>query len=115
MLDVDHLKTVNDVYGHAAGDTIIAAVVERARGALRSTDTIYRYGGDEFTILLPPTGNMEAAAIMPRVRDAIVSTPIQAGHRPSITVSIRVAASGEHDDHDASAAMPLAHQRLYHQ
>lgn len=114
MLDVDHLKTVNDVYGHAAGDTIIAAVVERARGALRSTDTIYRYGGDEFTILLPRTGNMEAAAIMRRVRDAIVSTPIEAGHRLSITVSIGVAASGEHEDDEASATMLLADERLYH-
>lgn len=113
MLDIDHLKTVNDVYGHAAGDEVIRTVARRAGHVLRTTDELFRYGGDEFVVLLPATSLGEAAAVLRRVRDNIIGDPIDAGQMLTVTVSIGVAASSEFGDLDVTDTLLRADRRLF--
>ncbi len=63
MLDVDDFKTVNDAYGHTMGDAILRQLARTLRETLRSTDTVGRYGGDEFLILRPETDQSGAAVV----------------------------------------------------
>ncbi len=98
MFDVDNFKSVNDAYGHLAGDTVLAAVGQRMRQVLRRSDVRCRYGGDEFMIVLPDTGESGAARVGEWIRvemEQIVLT--LSGERLAITVSVGTATvhSGE--------------------
>src|SRR5690554_3095783 len=95
MIDVDHLKTLNDVYGHATGDAALRAVAERASRVLRAEDMLFRYGGDEFLLVLPGTTHEVAEAVARRVRDSVVANPVQAAVWVNVNVSVGVAASDE--------------------
>lgn len=68
MLDLDHFKHINDTYGHPAGDKVIKAVAHLLRQRLRKTDSVGRYGGEEFVAVLPRCGNDEAQMLMEDVR-----------------------------------------------
>lgn len=70
-LDIDHFKTVNDSWGHAAGDKVLKAVAGRLASLLRASDCLGRMGGEEFSILLPETGEEGAKVIAERCREAI--------------------------------------------
>ncbi|HEY6010109.1 MAG TPA: diguanylate cyclase [Nitrospirota bacterium] len=93
LCDVDGLKTINDTYGHAAGDWAIQAVAASLMRSLRKTDTVGRYGGDEFMIILPETSLDGARAIAEKIRAAIseikmdVSTDVRVGISLSIGIS----------------------------
>jgi diguanylate cyclase (GGDEF)-like protein len=72
FLDLDHFKTINDVMGHAEGDRVLAGVAERLASALREGDTVARFGGDEFTVLLPAvTGIDDAHEVAQRVLERL--------------------------------------------
>jgi diguanylate cyclase (GGDEF)-like protein/PAS domain S-box-containing protein len=77
MMDLDHFKTVNDTYGHAAGDQILRILSERCRNIIRETDIFCRYGGDEFILLLPDTDLLTARFIASRIHDAVTGAPWQ--------------------------------------
>jgi diguanylate cyclase len=102
MIDIDHFKGINDRHGHAAGDEVIRGMGAILRRCLRKADMAGRYGGEEFGVLLPDTGEQGAAAIAERIRAAIASTDIDDARRLRCTVSIGVAtlASGTHGYHD---------------
>jgi diguanylate cyclase (GGDEF)-like protein len=92
VFDIDHFKSVNDTWGHAAGDAALAAVVDAAKRTLRIPDTLARMGGEEFSALLPETGIEGAQRIAERLRIGIESLDLR--HRDtafSVTVSIGVA------------------------
>lgn len=91
FLDLDGFKSVNDAYGHQAGDLLLADVATRVRGLLRSEDTLSRLGGDEFVLVAPSTDPDDAAVVAQRILDA-VSLPIQAqGIDVQVTASIGIA------------------------
>src|SRR5574341_1686655 len=68
LLDIDHFKRVNDVHGHQAGDEVIRRIGEILRRSVRGHDTVGRYGGEEFGVLLPDTGGAAALAVAERIR-----------------------------------------------
>lgn len=95
MFDIDKFKTINDMYGHAAGDRAILAVVDVCKRLRRETDLLGRMGGDEFVIVLPRTDHMEALAAAERLRVAIAKASVIGNEHDmiSITVSLGVALS----------------------
>ncbi len=96
MLDVDHLKRINDECGYRTGDLVLAALATRITKYLRSTDFVGRFGGEEFVFLLPETGHTHAAYVAERLRKEIdsLSFPTDQGLL-HITVSIGIASLDE--------------------
>jgi len=93
MLDVDHFKSVNDTWGHAAGDTVLQELAHRIESQVRASDVAARYGGEEFVVLLPGTDNSSGELLAERMRRAIAAAPFHLpnGDEVSITVSIGIA------------------------
>lgn len=97
FLDCDGLKTVNDAHGHPVGDQLIKEVSEVLRSAVRTTDIVIRYAGDEFIILMPQTGSHEATQVAERIRHHVAKASFcSEEHRVKMTVSIGVATVPEH-------------------
>lgn len=99
MFDLDHLKQVNDSYGHNVGDLLLQAVSQRLLGLLRKSDTVARMGGDEFLIILPGMSRQQdAVPTAERILSAI-SRPFQLeGCRVDITTSIGIALFPDHGE-----------------
>ena len=91
MMDLDHFKRLNDEHGHLLGDEVLREVARRHRGVLRSTDTAYRYGGEEIVVLLRETGLEDATAAAERLREAVAQLSLPAHPRVSVTGSAGVA------------------------
>ncbi len=88
LFDIDKFKTINDSYGHLAGNEVIKEVAKRITQTLRSIDYPARYGGDEFAIILPSTGLLEAIGIAERIRGAISQKPFTLSHDLSLSVTV---------------------------
>lgn len=94
LSDVDHFKAVNDTHGHPAGDEVLRKVASRLSASLRASDSVGRYGGEEFLIALPQATAAQAVEIAERVRKRVCDTPIQlATGDICVSVSIGVALS----------------------
>jgi len=76
ILDLDHFKNINDSFGHAAGDEVLKVISARIHEALRTPDTLGRFGGEEFVIVLPETDLASAASIAERLRKTIEEKPV---------------------------------------
>ncbi|HWE55077.1 MAG TPA: diguanylate cyclase [Acidimicrobiales bacterium] len=96
MFDIDHFKLYNDHYGHQAGDDVLGRVATVIRSATRSGELAYRYGGEEFLVLVPEGGRNEVVAAAERIRRAVADQGVPHGSRPTspalVTVSGGVAA-----------------------
>ena len=98
--DLDHFKSVNDRYGHAVGDQLLAEVARRMSGVAGPADLVARFGGDEFVILCPGWAEDELAALADRVVD-VVRAPFGGPEGPlSIGVSVGIAVGRPGDDAD---------------
>ncbi len=75
LLDIDHFKPVNDVYGHLAGDAVLREFVGRIREHMRDIDSLFRWGGDEFVVLAPSIGYQGGAVLAERLRTTIDPAP----------------------------------------
>lgn len=92
MADIDHFKVVNDRWGHDAGDAVLVAVARGIRGCLRRQDTVARWGGEEFLILLPDTDTRGGVIAMEKVRRAVEAMVVAcSGARISVSLSVGVA------------------------
>lgn len=95
ICDIDHFKSINDTYGHLAGDKVLKEVAARIKGSIRNTgDWVARYGGEEFVIILPETEAELAYEISDRIRRAICDKPFTVTGNKEITVSMSVGAIG---------------------
>ena len=116
MLDIDHFKAVNDTYGHAAGDAVLAEFARRIARNVRGVDLPARYGGEEFVVIMPETRTGDALLIAERLRTAIEEAPFDAGGEEGpikITVSIGLATTGGQEIKTSRDFMELADQALY--
>ncbi|MBY6089099.1 diguanylate cyclase [Maritimibacter alkaliphilus] len=107
LADIDHFKTVNDRFGHAAGDVALIAVADLLRDNLRSRDMVARIGGEEFLIAMPDTGRAEAEIVAERLRRRLAETPIPLPAREErlhCTLSLGVALAGPLSDTGAAPA-----------
>jgi len=92
MFDVDHFKTINDAHGHAFGDQVLKRIAEDIRHSARTTDTVARYGGDEFLLLMPNTAVPEALSVVERIRRHVAQVPLTgSGQTVQATLSAGVA------------------------
>lgn len=97
ILDVDYFKQVNDQYGHLVGDAVLRTVGQRLKKALREADILGRYGGEEFSILLPEADIESAVEVAERLHASVAGEPIETEAGPlSIQMSIGVATLDEH-------------------
>ncbi len=92
MLDLDHFKSLNDTYGHLVGDMVLRAAATAVGVSLRETDTAYRYGGEEFAVLLRETTLDEAVGVAERLREAVAAVTVS-GYPVTLTTSVGVAAA----------------------
>lgn len=113
ILDLDNFKNYNDCYGHVAGDEVLAKTGKILQNSLRKTDSAYRYGGEEFTVILPETDGNAAAHFAERIRQGIEKHAfvIERGRSLSVTASIGIAQykTGEH----ISAFIKRADENMY--
>jgi diguanylate cyclase len=106
FMDVDHLKTINDVHGHTVGDQVLRGLIDYVTQHLRKYDKVFRYGGDEFLLVLPATDLEQAQHLVERIRAGIEDVPLvlaQDGQQIRATVSFGVAML----DHDLSAEQSI--------
>jgi diguanylate cyclase (GGDEF)-like protein len=115
FLDLDHFKRVNDGLGHTTGDDVLLAVAQRLSGCLRSEDTLARFGGDEFVVLLPEIEDDQGwRVVVERIREAL-RTPLNLdGRQIMVSVSIGVAIGGTREPgKDAQALIRDADLAMY--
>jgi diguanylate cyclase (GGDEF)-like protein len=113
VLDVDHFKSVNDRFGHAAGDTVLTSVAATLSAAVRTGDTAARLGGEEFVLVLPGAGRDQAVERAEQVRRQVAAVRhVLDGDDVGVTVSIGVAVCPA-DGSDPAALLRAADQALY--
>ncbi len=112
MLDLDHFKSVNDAFGHRRGDQVLIEVAQRLRRVVREMDEVYRYGGDEFVILLPHTDLEQAAVVAARLLREVGNIPIAGDPPINVSLSIGVAIFPD-DAATAEVLFEVADQRHY--
>ena len=92
LCDLDYFKTVNDTHGHVVGDHLLQTAAAEIEKSIRTSDSVYRFGGEEFAILLPHTSEQDARDVAERVRGAISAIRVDAGEKElKITTSCGVA------------------------
>lgn len=92
MIDIDHFKSINDNFGHLVGDDVLIGLAEQMRQCTRRYDTIGRYGGEEFIIVLPQCGETEVHCVAERLRQTVCQQPYETKEGP-VNVSISLGAT----------------------
>ena len=117
FIDLDHFKYINDSYGHRSGDAVLKGIAARLQGALRGSDTLARFGGDEFLVLVEDLGTTadplgEISGLAERLRIAVASSPIVAG-AAWIDVTVSVGAALTSGSGSAADIIHLADTAMY--
>lgn len=102
FIDVDHFKSINDIYGHACGDLALSSVAGWIKESVRGTDVVFRFGGEEFVVLLAETSASDAGLIAERIRADIESHALAYGMDVlNITASLGVSSLQDNDSMDS--------------
>jgi diguanylate cyclase (GGDEF)-like protein len=116
LMDIDHFKSINDRWGHGAGDTVLVEVARRLTAAVRDTDMVVRWGGEEFMVYAPGTDPGSIAGMAGRILGAVGAAPVDAGNCTipvTVTAGIFSLAPGAVDEADWHSAVRLADWALY--
>lgn len=113
LIDADHFKSVNDLYGHPAGDKVLEGIAAAIRGQIRESDVACRYGGEEFAIIMPETTTPEAFIVCERIREHIESIEWARHPERKVTVSMGLCGASQAPSEDVSAWLELADKLLY--
>jgi diguanylate cyclase (GGDEF)-like protein len=112
IIDIDHFKQVNDIYGHLAGDQVLAQVAGRIKDSIRSYDAVGRYGGEEFLIVIPGCDEPLVFQVAEKIRQAVCHEPVDMLGKFS-TVTVSVGAATRRSEASAEALIGFADAALY--
>lgn len=112
IIDLDWFKRINDTFGHAVGDKVLLHVSQVVSRHIRASDRLFRWGGEEFTILMPGVGPEAAAAAAERIREAVAAAPYFHGY-VEIPCTISVGLYSGTTAQDTDEAMAIADKNLY--
>ncbi len=113
MIDIDNFKRFNDTYGHQAGDKALFKTGAVIRSALREADTGYRYGGEEFAVILPETVGPGAVQVAERIRQDIADMPISLKSETSLSITVSLGVSELQANDNLSQFIRRADENLY--
>lgn len=114
FIDLDHFKPINDLLGHAGGDEVLQLVAQRLQSAVRESDTVSRYGGDEFLVLLTDIFQpSDAALIVGKMMSALAAPSSVGGHMLRVSVSVGITIFPE-DGEDSLTLINRADAAMYH-
>lgn len=113
MLDLDHFKAINDSHGHSVGDAVLCAAAERLQAALRQGDTLLRWGGEEFCVVLPNTDRPGAQSVAEKLRASLAASPLELSAGPACTVTASVGFASIRVGEELASAVDRADAALY--
>ncbi|SNR77611.1 GGDEF domain-containing protein [Desulfurobacterium atlanticum] len=113
MIDIDHFKAINDKYGHEAGDRVLKELVRKLRDKIRDNDKIFRYGGEEFVVLLPETSKENAKKLAERIRKHIEETEVEIGEGKKIKVTVSIGVAERKEGETIEDAIKRADEAMY--
>ena len=114
ILDIDFFKNYNDTWGHLEGDKVLMQIGRIINSCMRSMDTAYRYGGEEFAIILPETGIKKACVVGARIKDKIASEIFIPENNKKVSVTVSLGASEVLTGEDFTAFIKRTDKALYH-
>ncbi|UFH48038.1 sensor domain-containing diguanylate cyclase [Pseudomonas sp. KNUC1026] len=98
-MDMDDLKRINDMHGHSCGDLALVTVTQAVRHCIRDVDTLARWGGDEFMLVMPGAHEQDALALAARIRDQLLALPPVGGFTVAMSFGVAQMAAGEPQEH----------------
>jgi len=113
LLDLDHFKDYNDNYGHLEGDKILVRFSQIIKSCLRANDTAYRYGGEEFTVILPETGGEEAGTVAQRIRAALEAERFSPVNGKAVKITISIGVTEYQSKEELSSFIQRADKAMY--
>jgi diguanylate cyclase (GGDEF)-like protein len=113
LMDIDHFKDYNDTFGHLEGDKVLVEIGRIIQSCLRRMDSGYRYGGEEFTIILPETTVEEAFSVAPRIQEALQKTTFSPHSNRQITVTVSIGVTQYQPNEEISEFVQRADKAMY--
>lgn len=113
LLDLDHFKDYNDTYGHLEGDKVLVRFSQIIKSCLRTNDSAYRYGGEEFTVILPETGGEEAKTVAQRIRKTLEAEKFMPIPNNQVKITISIGVTQYHPKEELSTFIQRADKAMY--
>ena len=113
LLDLDHFKEYNDNYGHLEGDKVLVRFSQIIKSCLRTNDSAYRYGGEEFTVILPETAGAEARTVAQRIRAALETERFYPQDSKEVRITISIGVTEYHPKEELSTFIQRADKAMY--